>query len=323
MSSSAPSLRERLLDLARRIGPTAVLLIIFAVAAAATWHFLSSIDLKRTLGLVLATPPHVMALALMFTAVGYAGLIGYDWSALRHMRRKLPMRVIALGGFVGYAFGNSLGASAVSGGAARYRVYSPHGLSLTDIAGIALFSVVAYGVGATLIGLVALAASPHAFARFTPIPAEYLRLTAIMGAALMVGVLLLAAKQRWRIRFKGFPIRAPRSRLLGWQLVFTVVDILGSGAALYVLSPDLGVGFLPFVSIYAAALMLGVASHTPGGVGVFEAVMISALPVGNDPEPMAAALLLFRIIYFLLPLGLAMGLMAAREAGVIGAARRK
>ena len=89
------------------------------------------------------------------------------------------------------------------------------------------------------------------------------------------------------------------------------------------LSPDLGVGFLPFVSIYAAALMLGVASHTPGGVGVFEAVMISALPVGNDPGPMAAALLLFRIIYFLLPLGLAMGLMAAREAGVIGAARRK
>ncbi|MGC1260589.1 MAG: UPF0104 family protein, partial [Jannaschia helgolandensis] len=72
---------------------------------------------------VRGTPGDIIALALLCVAGAYAALIGYDWSALRHIGKSLPFSAVTTGGFLGYAIGNTVGAGPVTGGAVRYRIY--------------------------------------------------------------------------------------------------------------------------------------------------------------------------------------------------------
>lgn len=63
--------------------------------------------------------------------------------------------------------------------------------------------------------------------------------------------------------------------------------------------------FAAFLLVYLLALAAGVLSHVPGGVGVFEAVLLAAFAGQLGAAPLAAALLLYRLIYVVLPLLLA------------------
>ena len=92
-----------------------------------------------------------------------------------------------------------------------------------------------------------------------------------------------------------------------------VIDVCSAAGTLYVLLPKgHGLGFLAFTALYSFAAMLGIASHAPGGLGVFEATMING--VGGSSEQLLASLLLFRGIYYVVPFILAMALLGAYEA---------
>lgn len=108
-------------------------------------------------------------------AGAYAALIGYDWSALRHIGKSLPFSAVTTGGFLGYAIGNTVGAGPVTGGAVRYRIYSAFGLSGYDIAAIVLFGSLAFGLGATIIGFGALVWHPYALVSLVPINPQFIR----------------------------------------------------------------------------------------------------------------------------------------------------
>jgi phosphatidylglycerol lysyltransferase len=138
------------------------------------------------------------------------------------------------------------------------------------------------------------------------------------GAALVLGaaavLIVLCRDGRERRLFGRVRIRLPSASLALQQLLFSAVDIAGTAAVLWFLLPPGAVAFPAFLGFFAIAVVLGVLSHVPGGLGVFEAVMLVALRDRVPAEGLAAALVLYRLIYYVLPLSLALALLVAHEA---------
>lgn len=294
--------------------PYLLAVLLFALGAYALYHLLAPVDIHAVAAQIRSTPWHLIGLALGSTFAGYLCLAAYDWSALSHIGKPLPLPVAISGGFLAYAFGNTIGLTAVSGGAVRWRLYSGLGLDGYDIAAVSTFTAVAFGVAATLVGLGALAVHPMALASVLPFQPLSVRLLAIAAILVILGPLVWASVTRRRLKIGRFELQAPSPRLLATQLLISLGDITFSAMTLYLLLPSGGPGFLTFVAIFAAATMAGVLSHVPGGVGVFETIVIAALPASVGIDKIAAALLLYRLIYYLVPFALALILMAAFES---------
>ncbi|WP_330646848.1 bifunctional lysylphosphatidylglycerol flippase/synthetase MprF (plasmid) [Thioclava litoralis] len=298
----------------RLLLPYLVTAALFAAGGYALYHLLKGVHLRDVMTLVRATPVTTLFAALLCTAGGYAALVGYDWSALRYIGQRLPFSVTMIGSFLGYGIGNTVGAAAVTGGAVRYRIYSALGLSALDIAGISVFSAVSFGIGSTLVGVMALAWHPEALGGLIPWRPEIIRWGAMGLSALALIVLAGLATRRGTLTVRGITLAAPSKGIIAGQFVFVAVETLMAALALYILLPSEGIGFGSFLAIYAIAVMAGVLSHVPGGVGIFETIIIAALPSGAPVTEIAAGLLLFRLVYYLVPFVLALCLMALGEA---------
>ena len=251
---------------------------LFTLGAYALYRLLQPVNFKDVMTQVRGTPWHIIALSLLATFTGYAALIGYDWSALRYLGKKLPFPVIVTGGFLGYALGNTVGAGPVTGGAVRYRIYSSLGLTGYDIAAIAIFGSVAFGLGATIVGFGALVYHPYALQSLTSISPVILRWAGVAALAVSFGLLTAITFRTSEITLRGHSFSTPSFRLLSGQLLFTAIDIVMAATVLYLLLPPNDMNFATFLAVFAAAIFAGVASHVPGGVGVFETIIITALP---------------------------------------------
>ena len=305
--------RANVWDRIRTVAPYILTLALFALGAFALYHLLKPVNFKEVMAQIRGTPFHIIVLALLAMLTGYAALIGYDWSALRYLGKKLPLPVIMTGGFLGYALGNTIGAGPVTGGAVRYRIYSSLGLSGYDIAAIAIFGSVSFGLGATIVGFGALAYHPYALQSLTSISPSVLRLIGILALAASLGLLAAIAFRKSEIQIRGQSFRTPSLGLMSGQLLFTAIDILMAATVLYLLLPPNDMGFATFLAVFAAAIFAGVASHVPGGVGVFETIILAALPTSVPVDQAAAGLLLYRLIYYLVPFALALVLLAFSE----------
>ncbi|MDT1062175.1 bifunctional lysylphosphatidylglycerol flippase/synthetase MprF [Paracoccus sp. CPCC 101403] len=297
----------------RQFLPYVAAFLLFGAGLYALNKLLAPVDIREVAAQIRGTPWHVTGLALMTTVAGYLFLAAYDWSALRHIGKPLPLPVAMTGGLMAYAFGNTIGLSAISGAAVRWRVYSGLGLDGYDIAAISTFTAASFGIAASLIGFSALAIHPSALGPILPLPEPTIRLLAIAAVCAVAAPLLWAAITRRELRLGRFVLHAPSLPVLGAQLVICMGDIVFSALTLYILLPDAGVSFPTFLAVFAAALMAGVVSHVPGGVGVFESVIIAAMPNGVPIDNVAAALLLYRLIYYLFPFALALILLAVYE----------
>ncbi len=307
----------------RTLLPYLVTAALFALGLFALQRLLAPVDLRDVMAQIHATPWSTVGVALAATLLAYLALAGYDWSALRYIGKPLPLPVVLTGGLMAYAFGNTIGLSAVSGGAVRWRVYSRLGLDGYDVAAVSTFAAVSFGLAATLIGLVALAVHPGALAALLPFGPGTVRLIAIASIVAMVAPIILASVSGRILKMGRFSVRAPSLPVLAGQVVFSAADIGFSALTLYILLPESDLGFLTFLAIFAAATMAGIISHVPGGVGVFETVVIAAMPRELPVEQVAAALLLFRMTYYLLPFALALVVLAIYEVwqGAGGAAQ--
>jgi phosphatidylglycerol lysyltransferase len=299
---------------AKHLIPVVVALALFAAGAYALYHLLATVQLSQVMAQVRAVPVTTMSAALLSTFLAYLSLVGYDWSALRFIGKPLPLPVTITGGLLAYSFGNTIGLAAVSGGAVRYRIYSGLGLDAYEVAAISTFTAVSFGVAATLVGFTSLAIHPGALGPLAFVSEGQLRLIAICGVLGIVLPLLWAAISQKTLTIGRFTLRAPSPSLLAAQVVFSLCDIGFAALALYLLLPTGDLGFLTFVAVFAAATRAGIISHVPGGIGVFETVVLAALPASVPVPEAAAALLLYRITYFLVPFVLAMIALSLFEA---------
>jgi phosphatidylglycerol lysyltransferase len=285
-------------------------LVLFGVALLVCWRLVSNIDLPSLHGALLAIPLPSIAGAIAATVAGFIILLGYEWSASRFAGVKLPGKTLALGGFTAFAIGNAVGLSMLSGGSVRYRLYARQGLSALEVAQMTFFASLSLGTALPPLAAVAALSNPSAASTALGISSSLvIGLSIAILLFYAVGLMLLS---RRRLAEQPSPdshlfelgrrtLRLPTLKLSILQLVITALDVMAAATVLYLLLPEappLGA----FMLVYLLALAAGVLSHVPGGVGVFEAILLAAFADKIGTAPLAAALLLYRIIYVLLPL---------------------
>ena len=289
-------------------------LTIIAIAVVVLYRILRDIDFDELIDAIEATDWRTLTIAGLFVAGGYLTLTFYDLFALRTIgRAEVPYRVAALAGFSSYAVGHNVGASVFSGGAVRYRIYSAWGLSVIDVTKICFVAGLTFWLGnATVLGLGVLY-SPQAARALDQLPLWSNRLLAF------VILVLLAAYVAWVwvkprvIGREGWQVTLPGGPLTLLQIVIGIVDLACCAAAMYMLVPDEpNLGFVTVAVIFVAATLLGFASHAPGGLGVFDAAMLVAL-WQFDKEDLLAGLLLFRLLYYIVPFVLSLTVLGTRE----------
>ena len=268
-------------------------------------------DVRHALRLV---APEQLAGAALLTAASYLALTIYDFIALRVIGRPLPWRTAALASFTGYAISNSLGLSLLTGGSARYRVYAAAGLEAGDVARVTLLASATFWLGLFSVGGAALLFAPPALASLPWV--GNVVLLHYLGGAILAGIAALILARATVLRGREASIASlplPPASALVAQLCVSGVDLLAAAGALYLLIPGgPQLGFGGFFVIYAVAIVIAIVTHVPGGIGVFEAVMLAAIPAGRSE--VFVGLLLYRLIYYLLPLSLAAAGIAVGEA---------
>jgi glycosyltransferase 2 family protein len=287
---------------------------VIAVAGAVLYHTLRDIDFDDVLDAIEAVEKHDVARAALFVVLGYFTLTFYDLFALHSIgRADVSYRVAALAAFTSYAVGHNIGASAFTTGAVRYRIYSAHGLSAIDVAKLCFVAGLTFWLGnATVLGL-GIAIAPQAASAIDQLPPQLNRILALG----ILGVLATYVAWVWRtpraVGRHNWLVTLPNGPLTLLQIGVGIVDLGCCAAAMYMLVPDEPyIGFVTLAVIFVASTLLGFASHSPGGLGVFDAAMLVAL-WQFDTEDLVAGLLLFRVLYYLVPFAFSLAILGGRE----------
>jgi glycosyltransferase 2 family protein len=261
-------------------------------------------------------PPHHIALAALCVVGAFCTLTFYDFFALRTIGKKhIPYRIAAMSAFTSYSIGHNIGATVFTGGAIRFRIYSDYGLSAIDVAKICFLSGLTFWLGNLFVLGVGMALHPAAASSMDQLPAAMNQLIAIgivMAIFAYLGWLVLG-KNRRQLGQNGWKVVLPSARLTLVQILIGVVDLGFCALAMYLLVPsNPQIDFLSLSVVFILATLLGFASHAPGSLGVFDAAMLVALPQFGR-EQLLATLLVFRVLYFVIPFGMAISIMGIRE----------
>lgn len=286
--------------------------MVFAAAAWLIWRQLSAMSLSDFWGALTATPAWAVLLSVGFTGASYACLSGTEWLALQALGHPLRYRDAARVAVPAYALTNSAGFSPATGTMFRLQLYGRKGLTGPQAAAVAMLA----GAAVTLSGLVTagllMLLDPYAFGGTLPGP---IWTVAFLGAALMTpGALwfyaFTATAPAW-LGGRRTPAPQRSARLIG--LLAGLGDWLFSSAALFVLLPNPDFAVFPsFLAAYVVGSLLSAATGVPGGIGVFEAIVLTLTAMFNQVHETAAALLLYRGIYSLAPLAIWGGVILFR-----------
>ncbi len=296
----------------RQALPVLIGLVLFTVALevlrtelrAVSWHELT-VDIVHT-------SPGRLGLALFLTILNYVVLTGYDFLAFQYIGKRLQAARIALASFLAYAIANNVGFAMLSGTSIRYRFYTRWGVTNEELSRIVFSYSVTFWLGLAALGGFTLAASDLPSAHELPAHG----LVVLVGWMLMVAstayiVATLVRQAPIRVRNFEFPLPPPRIAVA--QLAVSVIDWTLASAVLYVLLPPSGISFPGLLGAFMAAQLLGLASHVPGGVGVFEGLMVLLLKPFLGSGQLLPALVVYRVVYYLLPLTVALVVLVADE----------
>lgn len=298
-------------------------LTIIGIAMMVLYNMLHNINYDEVVRAVRGTRTTHIVVAALFVAGGYFTLTFYDLFALRTIgRTEVPYRIAALAGFTSYSVGHNIGATVFTGGAVRYRIYSGYGLDAVEVAKICFVAGLTFWLGnAAMLGL-GIASTPHAASPITQLPDWMNRILAFV----ILGVLACYIAWVWsaprEIGKGGWKVHLPNGPLTLIQIGIGILDLGCCAVAMYMLMPDEpNIGFITLAVVFVSATLLGFASHSPGGLGVFDAAMLVALWQFNKEE-LLAGLLIFRVLYYLVPFAFALVVLGAREIwlGTRGAA---
>jgi uncharacterized membrane protein YbhN (UPF0104 family) len=278
------------------------------------YRMLQDLDVDEVLDALRSTPPSHIALAALSVAAAYVTLTFYDLFALRTIgRHDVPYRVAALAGFTSYSVGHNVGASVFTGGAVRYRIYSAWGLSAVDVAKICFVAGLTFWLGnATVLGL-GITLDPLAATAVDQLPPWLNRAFGVLALIVLGGYVGWVWRKPRLIGRDGWTVTLPAGPLTLLQIGIGIVDLSFCALAMWILIPEEPhIGFVTLGVVFVSATLLGFASHAPGGIGVFDAAMLTAL-WQFDKEQLVAGLLLFRLLYYFIPFALTLAILGIRE----------
>src|SRR5947199_1918519 len=299
----------------KRLGIAASLLII-AFAITTLVRTLRGVDTGVILIALTEIPLGHVALAALCVLGAFCTLTFYDLFALKTLgQRQVPYHIAALSSFTSYTVGHNIGATVFTGGAIRFRIYSDYGLNAIDVAKICFLSGLTFWLGNLFVLGLGMAWHPWAASAMDLLPPSVNRLIALGCLAGIAAYLvwISTGKGRRQLGQHGWKVVLPSARLTLLQIAIGVVDLGFCALAFYLLMPVYpDIDFVSVAVVFILATLLGFASHAPGSLGVFDAAMLVALPQFGR-EHLVATLLLYRMLYFVIPFLLAVTILGMRE----------
>ncbi len=260
---------------------------------------------------------HHWLLAGLCSLLAYAALAGYDRIALQHLGHKISWFFIAICSFTTYALSHNIGASVFSGAVVRYRAYKMKGLNGTEIAILVGFCSFTFVIGTILLFGIVLILQPNIITLIHGDLPEWL--------GTMVGVILLSCialytfgswLQLKPLRLgKKIQLSYPRLKIVIQQLLISPLELLGAAGIIYAVLPQhADIHFIFVLGVFLASFTITLLSNAPaGGVGVLEALFITGMPNVN-PTDVIAALIVFRMLYLIIPLIISLFVVAIFES---------
>lgn len=266
-------------------------------------------------------PARGYGLAAVSAFMAYIALAWYDRIALIHLNRDkaISWPFIASCSFVTYALGHNLGASVLSGGLVRFRAYGSKGLSAAEVAILVALCSFTFAYGTVLLLGLVFVVQPgivQPLAELIPrldLPEPVVRL---IGAA-MLGLCALYVLGSWRhfkpVHYRSVHIVYPRLPVVARQLMAAPLELVAAAGIIYFVLPEAGhPGLVTVLGAFLLSFSAGLLSQTPGGIGVMEAVFLAVMP-GVAPSDVIAALLIWRLMYLLIPLAISLPIVVAFE----------
>jgi hypothetical protein len=290
-----------------RIGLLAAAL---ALAGFLLYRTLGRYELEELVRSVRAVSGSKLLLAGLFAAAGYLCQTLFDWLGLRYAGRPLAFRRAALASFVSLSIGHNLGFAALSSGAIRYRFYSRWGLDGPEVARVILFCGITVGLGLAALGGIAILLRPDLAQDMLRV--ERPVVLGVGGAflAFPAAWLCLAATLRRPLGLGRWSLRMPTLRLAAAQLALGPLNFAFVAASLHqTISAVADLPYLATACVYVIGNIATLVTHVPGGLGIIESAVIFLLPHAD----LIGAVLVFRFVYFLVPLGVGSALFAAAE----------
>jgi len=280
------------------------------LAAVLLYRTLSRYSLNELIAAVTAVPVPRLLGAAGFAAASYLSLTFFDYLALRYVGRPLSYPKAALASFTALSLGHNIGLAALSSGAVRYRFYSRWGLNAGEVAKVIVFCGITVGLGLLTLGGAALLLRPGLAVEITGLTLPVIIALGLGCLAAPTIYLILSLVVRRPLRIRRWPLEIPGFRIAIAQVMVGSVNFAFVAGCLHqTLAAVADVAYLGVASVYVIANATALVSHVPGGLGVIESVVMYLLPQDNLIGP----LLVFRLVYFLVPLGLGSILFAVTE----------
>ncbi len=241
-------------------------------------------------------------LAVASTLIAYVALAWYDRIALLHLGFKLPWSFISAVSFTTYALSHNIGMSMFSGAMVRYRAYSTKGLTITDVGVLVAFCSFTFALGTVLLGGFVLLYEPEIIDRLFNVAPILARVVGGVMLAVVALYVIGAALQLRPLVIGTFKLVYPGLPIVGRQLLAGPLELMGAAGIIWCALPaETNPGFLIVLGVFLASFSAALLSHAPGGLGVLELVFVNAMPQVPKAD-VVAALLVFRLLYLIIPL---------------------
>ena len=248
-------------------------------------------------------PPSAIATALGLTFVSHLALTSYDYIGVRYIKRPIAYWRVALAAFTAYSISHSLGFPAVTGGTVRYRFYSRWGCGMVDVAQIMAMAGITLFLGMFSIGGIAMLLDGNRVKAWTGLPSTSINVLGVIFLGVVVAYQVMGFFRREPLYIFGHELTIPSPRFAAIQIAVSGIDWLVVASVLYVLLPPNDIFTFPtFLGVFVLAYLLGTLSNVPGGLGVFESIILITLQQAVPTETIVSSLLVYRGVYHLLPL---------------------
>ena len=287
-------------------------LCLFGAAVLVIHHELRGYHLHHIVDQIVQIPGKDLAGAVVMTILNYLLLTGVDALGLWYVGHPLAYHRLALASFIGYVFSNNV--TVIGGGAARYRIYSALGVSTNEVAELVLFCGLTFWLGFFTVAGVVFLFEPHDMPQEFHLPFESVWVLGVVFLLVTGAYLAGTALRRRPLKIRGWQFRVPPLPVSAGQIAISSVDWLLAAAVLYLLLPDgMHTGFTRFLGVFVLAQAAGLLSYVPAGLGVFETVFLLSFANTGNTAALAASLLVYRLVYYFLPLIAASVLLTIHE----------
>jgi len=259
-------------------------------------------------------PVPVLALAAALAAASHLIYSCFDLVGRHYTGHRLKAPAVMGITFVSYAFNLNLG-TVVGAVAMRVRLYSRLGLDAAMITRIVGISMLTNWLGYFLLAGLAFAWWPLALPPDWHVGIGVLRGVGVALVCVVLGYLALCTfseRREWSVR--GHEIALPSLRVAVVQLALSCANWAMMGATMFVLLQG-KVAYPMVLGVLLIGAVAGLLSRVPAGLGVLEAVFVALLGSRLPDTALIAAVLLYRAVYYWLPLLFAALLYLAMEAG--------